>query len=87
MERAAGAKSSVRGQIQAYGIQEQDRFRIRKNDIYKGPIYYQQPPGAYHLDNTSIEGAEQLKYFERLNRSMQKDQVRYDNHNNNQYQK
>jgi len=40
MERAAGTKSSVRGQIQAYGIQEQDRFRIRKNDIYKGPIYY-----------------------------------------------
>lgn len=82
MFNAAGVKSIERKRIPDFGLQENDRFRIRKNDIYRGPVYYQQQPGAYHLDNSSIEGAEQLKYFDRLNRSIQKDSVRYDNHNN-----
>jgi len=56
-----------------YGLAENDRFRLKKNEVYNGPVYHQQPPGAYHLDNSSIEGAEQLKYFDRLNRSIQKD--------------
>ena len=67
LRHAAGGSLRALHQHHAISALDQERFKPRPEDEYKNPIkqrFYED----YLLNNHSIEGAEQLKYYGRLNR-------------------
>ena len=83
--RPAGGSVRSLHQHHAVSALDQQRFRTRLPDEYKNPFQRREFEG-YQLNHYTREGAEQLKYDDRLNRAAKRQHAIADDYNRNYLQ-